>query len=230
MEPGRRSADEPLRADGRERSVAPPSVLPSRRRSAALAALLALAGCAGGLSLGAPETVAVADGALTVAGPAGYCVDRRLSRTGGPEAFVVLGACNAFSPVAARPRGTPAVLTATLSAEPAAPPEPGALERFLRSPPGLAAISRAGRAETVEILSARGEDGVLVLHIRDTSAGAEGPATDPVYWRAVFGLNGRLVTATVLAFASRPISRDQGFRLLADFVARLRAANAVPQP
>lgn len=195
------------------------------RRAFALAALLALAACEGGLSFGAPAEVTVAGGAVTVAGPAGYCVDRGLSRTGGSEAVVVLGSCAAFSPLAARPPGTPAVLTATVSAEAAAAPEPGDLERFLRSPQGRAAISRAGRAETVEILSARREQGVLLLHIRDESAGAEGPATDPAYWRAVFGLSGRLVTATVLAFADRPLSRDQGFRLLDAFVDRLRAAN-----
>jgi hypothetical protein len=199
---------------------------PPGRRAVALTALLALTACEGGLSFGAPAAVAVADGAVTVAGPAGYCVDRSLSRIGGSEAFVVLGSCAAFSPVATRPQGTPAVLTATVSAEPAAPPEPGDLERFLRSPQGRAAISRTGHAETVEILSARREQGVLLLHIRDESAGAEGPATDPAYWRAVFGLNGRLVTATVLAFADRPLSRDQGFRLLAAFVDRLKAANA----
>jgi hypothetical protein len=194
-------------------------------RAATLVALLALAACEGGLSFGAPASVAVAGGAVTVAGPAGYCVDSRLSRTGGTEAFVVLGSCAAFSPVAARPEGTPAVLTATVSAEPAAPPEPGDLERFLRSPQGRAAISRTGRAETVEILSTRREQGVLLLHIRDEGAGAEGPATDSAYWRAVFGLNGRLVTATVLAFADRPLSPDQGFRLLDAFVDRLKAAN-----
>lgn len=199
--------------------------LRTRGTSAALAAILALAACEGGIGTGAPASVAVAGGALTVAGPAGYCVDRRLSRTGEAEAFVVLGSCAAFSRGAARPPGTPAVLTATVSAEPAAEPERGTLERFLRSPQGRAAISRAGRAETVEILSAQSERDVLFLYIRDSSAAAEGPATDPAYWRAVFGLNGRLVTATVLAFADRPLSRDQGFDLLTDFVARLRAAN-----
>jgi hypothetical protein len=198
------------------------SFLP-RVRAAALAALFALAACEGGP--GAPTSVVVAGGALTVAGPAGYCIDRRLSRTGGAEAFVVLGSCAAFSRSAARRPGAPAILTATVSAEPAAAPDRRSLERFLRSPQGRAAISRAGRADTVTILSARNERGVLFLQIRDTSATAEGPATDPAYWRAVFGLNGRLVTATVLAFADRPLSRDQGFGLLAEFVARLRATN-----
>lgn len=200
--------------------------MPTCRPAPLLAALL-LTGCvaAGGA---ATRSLAVAQGTVIVAGPPGYCVDRRLSRTGPGEAFVTLGNCAALSPGATGPAGVPAVLTATVSDRPATPPDPARLEAFLRSDAGRAALSRSGRAETVQILAARREGAMLLVQIRDGSAVGPGPATGPDYWRAVFDAGGRLVTASVLSFAGRPLDRDEGFRLLAAFAARIAAASAAP--
>lgn len=195
---------------------------------AALAATVLLSGCVGaGLTGGAPATVSVARGAVTVTGPAGYCVDRRLTRDGPDEAFVVLGSCAALSRGGRAPAGTPAVLTATVSPPSGAElPPPSDLEAFLLSDEGRAALSRVGDAGTVEIVETERDDDVLYLYLRDSAAGSEQPGAAPAYWRALFGVEGRLVSATVLAFADRPLSVDQGFAKLAEFVARLRAANS----
>jgi hypothetical protein len=100
------------------------------------------------------------------------------------------------------------------------------IERFLRSPTGLATLSRINRAETVRILRSRIEGDVLMLVIRDTSPNRQGLAVDPVYWRAVFVAKDRLVTATVLSFADNPMGPEAGMGVLSRFVDRLRAANA----
>lgn len=202
--------------------------MPTSRSGVFLGALLALSACIdAAANLGPPlRSLAVADGAVTVSGPSGYCVDRRLSQAGSGEAFVVLGSCAALADGGEAPAGPPALLTATVSgAQVPAAPGPDALERFLRSEPGRSALARDGRAESVTILRARREQGLLLLQIRDTSPGGIGRSTDSAYWRAVFAVRGRLVTATVLAFDDRPLSSDLGFRLLGQFVARLRAAN-----
>ncbi len=196
-------------------------------RALALVACLGLAACEGGFGPGGVQSLAVAGGAVTVAGPRVYCVDRRLTRDGPAEAFVVMGSCAALTRGGAQPVGAPSVLTATVAPTPGATlPPPAELERFLRSEAGRAALARNGQPGNVRILQTQARDGILYLYIRDTSAAAEGPPTDPAYWRAVLVLNGRLVTATVLAFADQPLSADRGFRKLGDFVARLRAANS----
>ncbi len=187
--------------------------------------LIALAGCVttGGT---APQSIAVSQGVVTIVGPRGYCVDRGLSRDGVDEAFVVLGSCAALSRGAQAASDTPVVLTASILVAPAAArTSPDDLEHFVRSGPGRAALAQSGEAAAVEILSARREGQVLLLHLRDQSTGGAVPGTDSAYWRAIFGLGDRVVTANVLAFADRPISRDDGFRRLAEFVARIKAAN-----
>jgi len=195
--------------------------------AAALAFTLALAGCADLTSAFSPATsLTVARGAVVVAGPRGYCIDRRLTRTGEGESFVVMGACSAFPFGTDNPVGQAAVLTATVGGEVTTGAfDPDVVEGFLRSAQGRATLSRSGRAETVDIRQVRQDPAVLSLMIRDTTAVGEGPPVDPTYWRAIFLVRGHLVTATVMAFHDSPLSMDQGFFTLADFVNRIRAAN-----
>ncbi len=213
---------------------------PASRMTLRLLALAATAAALGGClgegggagfplalpALGGGEAgrLAVAGGDVTVAGPPGYCIDRRLSRTEAEDAFVVMGSCSALGRGRA-PEGVAGVLTATVSAavmEQA--PDPAALEAFFRSEPGLSAISRTGRPDTVAVLgSARGE-GVLFLNIRDTAIDPDGPEVDPVYWRAVFVANGHLVSATTMGFRAQPMAPDAALRTLGAFVAAIRGA------
>jgi hypothetical protein len=198
----------------------------SSLRALAVAAFLSLGACVTA-GLGAPQGIAVVKGTVTIAGPRGYCVDRRLSRDGADEAFVVLGACSALAPGGAVASGTPVVMTVTVSTAPAAARStPADLERFVRSDAGRAALSRSGQAATVEILSARQDGQALFLQIRDQSAGEATPKTDSTYWRAIFGMGDTVITASILAFSDRPVGRAEGFRRLAEFVARLQAVNA----
>jgi hypothetical protein len=178
----------------------------------------------------APQRLSVAGGAVVVAGPEGYCVDRPASRNAEAGAFVLVASCAALSRKSNAPRPrVPALLTASVTG---APPAGADLARqvarmkaFFASAEGRAALARDGRAESIEIIQMFARDGAFLIHARDASAGAA-PALGPEYWRAIFEVNGRMVTASVAAFADRPISDDAGQATLTLFVARIRAESA----
>lgn len=189
---------------------------------------LPLMGCLGAGTGGGPSVaraVSVADGAVTVVGPSGYCVDNRNSRLTG-EAFIMLGSCAALSPKVGGPVGAPAILTATVSSNPltVSPPLKD-LETFLKTQAGRSALSRSGQAESVEIKTTNVKNDVLYLTIKDTAPMKDGEAVDPVYWRAIFALNGRLVTATVISFAEPSLGQEGGKNLLQQYIGALRAGN-----
>lgn len=198
----------------------------------ALAAVFALAACVPGAGLvpaGATRAVSVLGGAVTVAGPAGYCVDKGPSRDGEAGAFVLFGTCAALtgSPAAGEP-AYPAILTATVL-----PGAPGgtfeesfaAMAAFFRSGPGRAALSRSGRADDVRLAQVLSRDRVLYLRLEDSSAVA-GQRVEPDYWRAILQVRGRIVTLSALGLKSRPVPAAEKRRVLDAFVARVRSANA----
>jgi hypothetical protein len=178
----------------------------------------------------APEKLSVARGAVVVAGPKGYCVDRPASRDAEATSFVLLAGCAALTRKSNAPRPrVPALLTASVTGEVPAgiglAGQAGRMKSFFASDEGRAALARDGRAESVEILQMFTRDGAFLLHVRDSSA-EDDPALGPEYWRAIFEVNGRMVTASVAAFANRPMSDDAGQATLSLFVARIRAESA----
>ena len=197
-----------------------------------------MAGIAGALALGgcvvsepavtsaahAPRAVAVAGANVVVAGPAGYCVDSAASHDLRDGAFVVLGACQALG--GQGPVKKAGVLTATVAA-----PDRGRiagnapqLGAFFASDAGRRALSRAGQAESVDVLETRAEGDVLYLHLRD-SAGAGVAGTTNDYWRAMFDVNDRIATVSVLSFADAPRSASGGLTLARAFTRKIRSAN-----
>jgi len=193
-------------------------------------AILALAGCADGIDVGraAPQSVVVASDSVVIAGPPGFCVDRGASRIDGDQAFVLLGSCAAISRNPGQPSpGVPGLLTVTVSEGRTGEAVAGAvlaeMAAFIETPEGRAALSRSGRAETVDILETKVRGDVLYIHARDRSAGQIGVAPD--YWRALFGLKNRLLTVSVVGFEDAPISDDTGLSVLDAFAARIRAEN-----
>lgn len=203
-------------------------------RAAALLLVLATSACVEGLAPAgsAPRAITVAGGAVVASGPAGYCVDRQASRDGDAGAFVLFGTCAALSgtPAAGQP-ASPVVLTASVT--PGAPDEAAfaasfpAMARFFASPPGRAALSRAGNADSVRLGPVTSRDGTLILSLTD-SAVHPGQHVEPGYWRAVLALRGHLVTLSVMSLASRPLPAAEKRRILDAFIARMRAANAAP--
>ncbi len=169
-----------------------------------------------------PDQVAVAGGAVSVAGPNGFCVDTAASRSGSLKAFVLFLPCAKAT--------EPAILTASvLTGGPADQPSAvvlPAMAAFFRSDAGRAALSRSGRAHDVRITDMRSVGPVLYLRLSDRSA-AQSQPVDPDYWRAVMLVKGRIVTLSVLALAERPLNPDARRRLLETFVARVRRANGL---
>lgn len=162
------------------------------------------------------RTLAVLGGAVNVAAPPGYCVDQKLSRQQLDGAVVLIGRCTSTS---AQP---PVVISVTIGAAASAGAiaDGGAtLAAFFETPAGRAALSQSGRAETVTIVQSGASGGVFALRIFETGVGD--------YWRAVFGLSGRLVTLSVQAPMDQSLDPAAGQRLLNATIAALRKANAV---
>lgn len=196
-----------------------------------LSACLDTAGSGGTVRSGAPvravpQTIAVADRAVVVGGPRGYCIDQRGSKTGGDTAFVLLGSCASISgnPDAAVPDYS-AVLTASIAKNsdglPASEHGPVQLQRFVTTPQGRAVLARDGQAGSVKILETRLEGGAIFIYLRDSSANTTGGLND-TYWRGLFELNGRLITVSVFGLRQKPLSRSSGLSTLRAFLSRIR--------
>ncbi|PPB82413.1 hypothetical protein LV82_00343 [Albidovulum inexpectatum] len=191
-----------------------------------------LAACQPGATGGqATRSIAVMGGALTIAGPAGYCIDRTASRSGPDGAFVLLGSCASLgrSLSFGSPR-YPAVLTVSIL--PGAPEAAtfaqsfDAIDAFFRSEAGRRALARSGEAAKVAVLQSEKRGDVLFLRVRDQSQD-EGRRVEPEYWRAIFALRGQIVTASALSVPERPVPQTAKRRILEELIARLVAANPV---
>lgn len=208
------------------------SIWTSKARACTLTLLagLLLAGCFESESLSrvsgrdrdepsGPATVAVLDGNVIVAGPAGYCVDDTATRESDSEAFVLLVRC---SPTRRNSPILSATVTGHLAASAADPANLSNLGAFLETSAGRVQLSRRGNAGDVGILQTRVEDGALWLRIEDNG----NPDTfEPGYWRAILPVAGRVVTLSVLSARAHPVSEERGLRALRDFVAAMRNRN-----
>ena len=197
----------------------------SRRALRLLALVLLLAGGGAAAADEAATSVTVTSGKVRIAGPAGYCADRAGSRDQGTQAFVLLASCAAIRGGSA----SGAVLTAQVLVRGLANGEPMAvilpeMERFFRSPAGRQALSRSGRAATVEVVETARAGEVLYIRARDRSP-MKGVAVEADYWRAVMTVKGRMVTLSVLGRADAPIAAAAKRTLLMAFVARVRRLN-----
>lgn len=204
-----------------------------RAPGALLAALLMLGGCDPSMLGMAPASMSVADGSVVVAGPPGFCVDQGASHTGAAGAFVLFGSCASISGnlEAGRPP-IRAVLTAAVSAGAQGGSVAGSeaeLTGFFRSVAGRQALSRSGDAATVKILSIAHVDGVMVIHARDSSP-FPGQAVTPDYWRALFDLNGHIVTLSVIGVPQAPFTDASGLATLEQFVGYVRGASPKTAP
>lgn len=196
------------------------------------AASLVLAACVAAVPGGATRAIAVSDGAFTVAGPQGYCIDRTATRDGPEGAFALLGTCAAISGsrAAAQPSQAPLLTVSVLRG---APQETAfadsfpALAAFFRSDTGRAALSRSGKAGDVSVEDVATAGDVLYLRVRDTSA-PQGQPVEPEYWRAVLAVGGRIVTVSALGLRDRPVPSEEKRRTLVALIDRLRAANPAP--
>lgn len=185
-----------------------------------------LAGCT--VSAPAPRSITVADGGLRLVAPRGFCVDPRSLRDEGAAAFVLFGNCAALSGNAedARP-DYPVVLSATVSNQAGAEgleSRFAQMRAFFRSPAGRAALSRAGKAETVEVLDIRADDDLLLIRLSDRAPMGDAPVAQ-TYWRAITEVRGRILSLSVLPLKNRPVTDAAQRALLQQFAAYIRANN-----
>lgn len=204
---------------------------------AALAAALGLAGCGDGPPgpvsrsftplTGPPVThLMVQDDAVTIKGPAGYCIDRTATRDRADGVFVMLGDCTRLYNTGSESPDASAVLTALVSgpSDQVQRPSPAQLERFFRSEDGRAALSLDGDAATVIIDQTRIVDDVLIFLMRDASSARPEGLSDRS-WRAVLTLRDRLVSLAVTPHLEEPLPDDDGRQLLDAFIAAMLATN-----
>ncbi|MFZ1468655.1 MAG: hypothetical protein WAT09_06705 [Paracoccaceae bacterium] len=183
------------------------------------ALILALAGCvAPGVR---SSSGVVLGGAMTVAVPGGYCLDPSASHRGPDESVVIAGRCSSDS------RALPAAITVSLGAEgSSAALKSGArnLTAWARSPAGRAALSRDGKAGSVEIRETLVSDGAFLIRLQDRGIGT--------YWRGAVGIKGRLVLISVTPPEGGTLSASDGRKILGQVVQTMRranpAANAAP--
>jgi hypothetical protein len=195
--------------------------------------VLGLAGCE--MDMGTPvdpahrpaRAVTLPVSGVSVAGPSGYCVDPASVRDNDKGGFALLGNCSGLSgrnnPAL---KGKTALLTLSVSA-PMADTEqfdPPSFEAYFASETGRRALSRSGSARTVQLIESEAQEESVLLHVRD-SAPMTLRGQGREYWRALFLLNGRLVTATATPFAEAPMSENQLRTLLDRFVTELKRRN-----
>ncbi|WP_127562835.1 hypothetical protein [Nioella ostreopsis] len=192
--------------------------------------LVAACGRLGGGPSGSPpvRAVSVTSDMVTVTGPEGFCVDPDSTRDSGDTAFVLMGNCAVIS--GRRSAGQPAVqaiLTASLSEADASQTLRDAipdLSAFFASEEGRQLLSRAGEADTVEVLDSFHQGDVFYLRARDSSA-SEIQNVSADYWRSYLDVGDRIATLTVLGRDDSPVSSDSGLQTLREFTQAVQLAN-----
>lgn len=188
----------------------------SKATIAALILLLAACQLETGV-LGQPgqtRAISVLGGAVTVAAPSAYCVDKASVRQQNDGAVVLIGRCNGKS------ASPPAVMSVTMGGAGSAgviADGGAAMSAFFSTPAGHAALSRSGDASSVQILKAARLDGAYALYIAEEGVGD--------YWRAVFGLSGRLITVSVQGPEGAALDAATGQGLLGAAILAMRRAN-----
>ena len=171
------------------------------------------------------RTIAVAGDSIVIGGPRGYCVDKSSSRLRGQTAFVLLGGCAVLSGDDHDEVPTfPGILTASVDQRgfgTATPETLDKLAKFVTTTDGRAVLARDGRAESVNVLGVLRDNSAVLIHLQDES-GFQIPGIEATYWRGLFELNGRLITASVLGFKDHPLPAREGLTTLQAFLARIR--------
>ena len=214
-----------------------------RLRAPALAALLAGAGLLAlaacdpatmGQGMGATATRAkldVAGRAVTIAAPAGFCIDPESVTSSAEGAFVLMSDCGLMGKDDRK--GTPvgAAMTASVSSGGFAGEGDTAagsleeLQEFAATQEGRTVLGRSGQPDRVRILNTQLSGGVLYVLVEDR--GAQPIAgIERQFWRAFLEVNGRLVALSMLGFQGAGPGPQEALNQLAALARATQAANA----
>ena len=198
------------------------------RKCVALAiGAMALSGCEG-FTLGTPsvpvQKAAMLGGAVSLAGPDGYCIDVADSRL--LRGFAIMAPCATLGLEGAglpRALGVITVQAGRNGTNAVAGTEP-ALAGLLSSQAGAALLSRTGSADTIDVLSTSSGDNKVTVYFEDKD-GTPIAGTQDREWRGFIDLDGRLVTISVRGLESAPLGSRAGAALLDTAISALFAEN-----
>lgn len=191
---------------------------------------LALVGCVtpeGGAPIPVQTQAHVSAGDIVIAAPRGFCVDPKTLRDAPGGSFVLFGHCQAMARDPAQPRpSAPVLLSATLGPADDLSDNAriNAIAAFFKTDIGRATLARSGRSEDVDLIEAQPGQGRLLLKIRDRSAPTS-VAKAQVFWRMITVIEGRIASLSVMPLAENQVPDARQRELLAEFIARIRAAN-----
>lgn len=193
-----------------------------------LVLLMTLMGCETGLETRGIRTLSVLDGAVSVRGPEGYCVDQQSSRAS--SGFAVLAGCALVSDAAMMP-SVEGLITVQIGAAGSASVAGAEAElvALLRTAQGAQLLSAAGNPASVQVARVDRAEGVVVVRFSDATP-APTPGLEPLEWRAFLDIQGRLTTLSLRGFDRAPIPSEQGLRLLSQAIGAMRAANTPAPP
>lgn len=167
-----------------------------------VAGCLALSACVpatGGAGKPPLAKAVLANGAVTVAGPEGYCLDPATLSRGPSSDFALIASCWALSGGKVGFWVEPVVVTVAVG--------PPGSETDLPTPEGIASTAGAG------LLMQGSERGLMTANL---DRGGEGKLEggDPRHWRGAFALNGRLVMLALYAPQGSEYTGLSGGRML----------------
>lgn len=213
--------------------------MPISRTSAALVAgLMVLAGCDPAGVSGASATRATVNAggqSITIAAPAGFCVDRRSTSVTSSGAFVLISDCALLggpSISGAAPVG--AAMTASVSTGGLGDGGPATrsladLALYAETQGGKALVGRSGQAAGVRILNSQTKGDVLYMLVEDRGS-QQIAGIDPRFWRGFLEVNGRLVALSQLSFQGGGVDTQEGLNLIAAYAGAIQRANPATAP
>ena len=177
-----------------------------------------IAACVPQTGIGSSRSAPVLGGALQIGVPPGYCIDGGASRERGDNAVILMGRCNDAA------KAIPALISVSVGqAGSAGVMSAGGTElaAFFTSAQGRATLSRDGRASDIKVVEALGVADAFLLRLQDRRSGE--------YWRAVIGVQGRLVTISATGTPELPLTTADSRAVLDSALIALRKANATAQ-
>jgi hypothetical protein len=185
--------------------------------------LLALCGCDVPLPGQGVRSFAVLDGAVTVRGPDGYCVDPAASRS--DTGFAVLGECGLIAATGIIPTADGFITVQVGPSDSAIVDGSEAeLAALLRSERGAALLSDAGQPGNIRVDQLDRGEGIIAVHFIDRGPPpVDGLVSDE--WRAFLDVRGRLTTVSVRGYERSPLTSAQAQALLYGTVSGLQSAN-----
>jgi hypothetical protein len=184
-----------------------------KRAVAALPLVFLLAGCLA--TTGGPSGVPVlseaelADGAIVLKPPPGYCIDARSfsDRPGG--GFALIGSCASLTGEASGVFVEPAIITISVS-----PAENGTV-----TTDSSTFQTALGRGKVLRAINR--DDGLSLLQVE---GGARvPPSADPRHWRGLTSVQGQVLGLALYAAADSPMIADQGMRMMVTLADAIRA-------